>query len=301
MKIMKKYSAVIILLGLFVAIPVLAQTTGGQNPNQSLWETIMALTRQLGGLQQTAAVVSSTNANVAPGPTPGPTTTSGGCGQTLTPYGTTNQTIRCDGANWVAAGNLLNDGLDVAIGPREFSGPNFARLYVNNDNSNRSYFASIHAKNSGNYSMGVSSSAVGTNSTGVYGEAYGLGSVGILGEIDEGSASSTGVLGKIGDFDNTSTAVKATTGRSYGHGFYQQGDNAKNVFDGKLGLGIPSPTERLEIRGGMKFSYSGNSPTCNDGRRGTLWFNHGGSSGIDSMLVCAKITATSTYAWRNLF
>lgn len=287
------------MTGLFVAIPVLAQTTGGQNT--SLWETIMALTKQLGGLQQTAATILSTNANVTPTPAPGPTTTTG-CGQTLTPSGTVNQTIRCDGTNWVAAGNLLNDGVDVNIGPTEFSGPNFARLYVNNDNSSRSYYTSIiAAKNAGDSNMGISSSVNGVGSIAVFGSNWGYGSVGVEGKVNYGSASSTGVLGVIDNSNNTNTAVKASAGSSSGYGFYQQGGYAKNTFEGNLGLGIPTPTERLEVRGGIKFSYSGNSPVCNDGRRGTLWFNHGGSSGIDSMLVCAKITATSTYAWRNLF
>src|SRR3990167_290638 len=151
---MKNILVAIVFIGLFVAMPVSAQTTGRQNA--SLWETLMALTKQLGGLQQTAALVlSAKSVNAVSGTVqggtdaPGPSLTTG-CGRTLTQFGTTNQTIRCDGANWVAAGNLLNDGVDVAIGPNTFGGQYLARLYVNNANSSRPYYASIAAKNSGN-------------------------------------------------------------------------------------------------------------------------------------------------------
>ena len=289
----------IVLLGLFVAIPVLAQTTGGQNPNQSLWETIMALTRQLGGLQQTAAVISSTNTNVTPAPAPGPEPISplSGCGQTLTPFGTTNQTIRCNGTNWVAAGNLLNDGVNVAIGPSALRGQT-ARLHVNDANSTQPYTAAILAENYGEGAVGVYSISNGDSSIGVYGHTLSENGVGVEGESQ--NASGTGVLGK--SYEG-GVAVKAKAD-FVSYGFFQEGTNAQNLFQGNLTLGgfitDATSTERLTIKGGIKFSSSGNIPFCNDAKRGTLWFNNGGLSGIDTMLVCAK-TATSTYSWRNLF
>lgn len=296
---MKKYLTAMILLGLFVAIPVLAQTTGGQNPNQSLWKTIMALTRQLGGLQQTAAVVSSTNTNVtpAPGPTPGPTTTTG-CGQTLTPSGTANQTIRCDGTNWVAAGNLLNDGVNIAIGPSTLSNQD-ARLYVNDRNGGEVYQTMIATKNSSAFGSGVRASAIARGSIGILGIAEGVDTAGIKGVTEaEISSTTVAVLGEAST--GGGIAVKAVTGNNPNLGFYQTGPYAINSFQGKLGLGVAIPQERLEISGGMRFVYAGSNPPCHNDRRGTLWFVQSNFGSMDKLLVCAK-TATSTYVWRDLF
>lgn len=73
---------------------------------------------------------------------------------------------------------------------------------------------------------------------------------------------------------------------------------------GDIGIGTSSPTQKLEINGGMRLNTSTTKPNCNsvDGpsNRGTLWFTKSGSGVADKLEVCAK-QADENYAWKPLF
>jgi len=72
-------------------------------------------------------------------------------------------------------------------------------------------------------------------------------------------------------------------------------DNAGNV-----GIGPTSPTQRLEVDGGLRLNTITAKPACTAGTQGTLWMTQGGSGVKDNLEVCAK-DAADAYAWRTLY
>ena len=66
---------------------------------------------------------------------------------------------------------------------------------------------------------------------------------------------------------------------------------------GNVGIGTSTPTQTLEVAGGIKVT-SGSQPACNDATRGTFWFTNGGSSN-DVMAVCAKVGGVNV--WKALW
>lgn len=372
---MKKYLATIAVIGLFVVLPVHAQTTNEQT--QSLLQrTLDALRAQLSQLQAaaiSATTMSATGVNpVSAQPTLNavPADATAGCGQTLTPRGTINQTIRCNGNNWVAAGNLLNDGVDVGIGaetPRSAA----KLLVVGQPNqsagivgySTGSETVGVVGKTSDGTGvsgssvegMGVSgwSNASGLNNimtraVGVRGIANGYKGKGVFGTSDnpagvgvegmgqngaggvigtslaeQGSIAGTGVLGSghigvigsggdPGIVSTSSIGVKAISNNN-GYGFYQEGANARNYFQGKVEIGTldPSLNAMLNVKsstssvlaiqaaGGVRIATGDPMPTCTNELRGTLWFQNGGSQ-WDKLFVCAKDTSGAN-GWRILY
>lgn len=254
---MKKYAATtlvssLILFVVFAAIPVSAQTS------PSLWQKMISFSKQVAGIEQTAAVVTgvsdgegSSSSNDSSGASAGATTQSratspsssaspssgattdvesepapltGGCGRTLTPLGLKNQTIRCDGTNWVAAKNLLNDATNVSIGADLPDAHTLTKFLVSS-NYARPTITGMNM-NSGEGVQGYSSSG-----TGVSGITAGVGdnAVGVKGD------GPIGVYG-IGDVrGGGGIAVKAQT--DSGFGFYQVGQNSRNYFEGGLIVG----------------------------------------------------------------
>ncbi len=199
-----------------------------------------------------------------------------GCRRTLTPTGTTNQTIRCDGRNWVASSSLLNDGANVSVGA--LSTNSLIRLYVqavrdiaiaglttsdtqasviaSNEGAGPGLSATSRAGNgvigfsAGQYKAAVQGTSEITNrGIGVQGEAQGEDSFGIRGETNNGtgtygvSESGTGVVGKT----RTGTAVRAIS--ESGYGFFQTGESAKNYFEGRLGIGGENAQIKLYVIG----------------------------------------------------
>jgi len=66
---------------------------------------------------------------------------------------------------------------------------------------------------------------------------------------------------------------------------------------GAVGIGIATPTQRLEVNGGMRLKPTIAKPTCDSTTRGVFWYTY---STIDSVEVCAQVSAGS-FAWKALF
>jgi len=69
---------------------------------------------------------------------------------------------------------------------------------------------------------------------------------------------------------------------------------------GRMGLGTTTPSQMLDVNGGIKLDTSIIKPTCNATVRGTFWFTRNGAGVKDNAEVCAK-DATDTYAWRTIY
>jgi hypothetical protein len=68
---------------------------------------------------------------------------------------------------------------------------------------------------------------------------------------------------------------------------------------GNIGIGTVTPTQKLEVAGGVRVNSSGTKPACTDTTRGTFWFTNGGSTADDTMEVCAKVGGTPV--WKPLW
>lgn len=69
---------------------------------------------------------------------------------------------------------------------------------------------------------------------------------------------------------------------------------------GNVGVGTTSPSQKLEVRGGVRLNTPVAKATCDSTLRGTIWFTQGGSGVADTLEVCAKDSA-GNYSWRALF
>ena len=75
---------------------------------------------------------------------------------------------------------------------------------------------------------------------------------------------------------------------------------------GNVGIGTSTPTQLLEVNGGMRLNTATAKPDCSNGNpdvstvRGTFWFTQGGAGVKDSVEVCAK-DASDNYAWRTIY
>lgn len=282
---MKKYLIALVLVSLFAVAPVHAQTTNAQNQS-TLQTTLNALKAQLNQLYSqlpAAAVLSATVKTIEPARTISPQTATGTCGQTLTPVGTLNQTIRCNGINWVAAGNLLNNGDIVGIGVGVIPLGGYKLGVINNLQGG----------------VAVSVEDASGNGTGVLSYSGSAG-VGVLGKTPGGG---TGVWGTVSEVNAASGIAVKASNNGFGYGFYQEGANAKNYFQGKVEIGIigtSTPPAKLNVRtsinsipaiqanGGIRITDSGFAqPQCTNELRGTFWFQNGGQA-YDKLLVCTK-------------
>lgn len=78
-------------------------------------------------------------------------------------------------------------------------------------------------------------------------------------------------------------------------------ESLRITSNGNVGIGLISPTQKLQVNGGIKLYTSTAKPTCTDAtNRGTIWFALGGSGVKDSLEVCAK-DAANNYAWRSIY
>jgi hypothetical protein len=66
-----------------------------------------------------------------------------------------------------------------------------------------------------------------------------------------------------------------------------------------MGVGTFTPTQKLEVNGGMRLNTATTKPACNANSRGTFWFTNGGS-GKDTVEVCATNTS-GVLAWRTIY
>jgi len=76
------------------------------------------------------------------------------------------------------------------------------------------------------------------------------------------------------------------------------------LTNGNVGIGTSTPTQTLEVAGGVKVGSSGTKPVCDnttagDANRGTFWFTNNGTSADDTMEVCARVNSSN--AWKKLW
>lgn len=70
---------------------------------------------------------------------------------------------------------------------------------------------------------------------------------------------------------------------------------------GNVGIGTTTPTQKLEINGGIRLNTSTAKPTtCDNSLRGVLYYSQGGAGVADSLEVCAK-DASGNYSWNKLY
>ena len=72
------------------------------------------------------------------------------------------------------------------------------------------------------------------------------------------------------------------------------------LLNGNVGIGTTSPTQKLEINGGMRLNTATAKPTCDAGIRGTLWYVQGGAGVADTVEACIK-NAGDSYLWQTLY
>ena len=65
---------------------------------------------------------------------------------------------------------------------------------------------------------------------------------------------------------------------------------------GNVGIGVSAPTQKLEVRGGVRLNTTAAKATCDAASRGTMWFTQGATA--DTMEICVKDGAS--YFWKSM-
>lgn len=68
---------------------------------------------------------------------------------------------------------------------------------------------------------------------------------------------------------------------------------------GNVGIGTPTPTQRLEVNGGIRLNTAAARPACSATVRGVLWMTNGATGVADTLSVCMK-DAAGNFAWENV-
>lgn len=69
---------------------------------------------------------------------------------------------------------------------------------------------------------------------------------------------------------------------------------------GNVGIGTTTPSQKLEVKGGLRVNSLGAPPTCDATIRGTVWVTQSATTAADTVAVCVKDTG-SVYLWKSLF
>ncbi|MEW6584685.1 MAG: hypothetical protein AB1442_03630 [Nitrospirota bacterium] len=80
-------------------------------------------------------------------------------------------------------------------------------------------------------------------------------------------------------------------------------DNGRDFYinsSGNVGISTTSPSQKLEVNGGVRLNTATTKPTCDANARGTQWFTQGASGVKDTLEVCAK-DASNNYTGRTLW
>lgn len=70
--------------------------------------------------------------------------------------------------------------------------------------------------------------------------------------------------------------------------------------NGNIGVGTSSPTQKLEVNGGVRINTTSARPACSNVIRSTFWVTQGGDGVKDGVEVCLK-DAAGAYAWRTIW
>jgi hypothetical protein len=93
------------------------------------------------------------------------------------------------------------------------------------------------------------------------------------------------------------TAIKFQTGSTTSADTTSLIEGLRISHDGNVGVGgVDSPTQKLEVNGGVRLNTVIAQPVCNDKARGTFWVVQGPP---DTVQVCLMM-ADSTYAWKTI-
>jgi hypothetical protein len=69
---------------------------------------------------------------------------------------------------------------------------------------------------------------------------------------------------------------------------------------GNVGIGTTAPTQKLEVKGGIRLNTTAAKPiTCDSTLRGVVWITQGGTGTADSLDVCLK-DGNGNYSWVKL-
>jgi len=170
--------------------------------------------------------------------------------------------------------SVRNDG-KVTIGKTPVLGEILPTLTVKDDDSFVSVdgrIARVHANGETNGSMIVT----GSNSAMMQfiKDPLNMWSLGYLGDA-------TGTAGSF-DFHNGNSVHMSISPR------------------GLVGIGTKTPSQKLEVNGGVRLNTIVTRPYCDYSVRGTFWFTNGSSQVADTVEVCAK-GADGTFTWRAIF
>jgi len=72
------------------------------------------------------------------------------------------------------------------------------------------------------------------------------------------------------------------------------------VSNGNVGFGKTTPTQKIDVNGGIRLYTAVSKPACDSSTRGVIWFTLGTSTTADTLETCSK-DASNNYAWRALF
>ena len=78
------------------------------------------------------------------------------------------------------------------------------------------------------------------------------------------------------------------------------GANTVSLTATGMGIGDTSPSQKLEVNGGIRLNTATAQPSCTASTRGVVWFTQGASLVKDTLQVCAK-NASDVYGWRTLY
>jgi hypothetical protein len=136
------------------------------------------------------------------------------------------------------------------------------------------------------------------------------------------SSKGTGKLFAMGAFGNAVTDQAQVTTTNFWYGYIGGNSGSTLVYNtpwmvflrnGNVGIGVPpplqdptanpapvqSPTQKLEVNGGVRLNTSTTQPACNATSRGTIWFTKDPQNFNDQLEVCAIKAGND--GWQPLF
>jgi hypothetical protein len=108
-----------------------------------------------------------------------------------------------------------------------------------------------------------------------------------------GYAESSWISGNPGPASFPSYLTFETAGASG-----SRAERVRITGSGNVGIGTSSPSQQLEVNGGVRLNTAISPPACNAASRGTFWFIQS-ASGADIVQVCANDN-TGTPVWRSV-